>query len=293
MRFNPLPQSFHRGGALLTVCAVVLGVAGCHFPNAAEKAAAPILEKNAAARGGLEAWRGIKTMQMTGKLEAGKPRDPRKLAAAYQRPPEEVKVAARMQVAAKGELGEKPVELPFELYLARPSKKRLEIQFQGQTAVQVYDGSHGWKVRPFLGRREVEPYNEEEQRLASMETDLDGPLLDADSKGSRVELLGSEVVEGHDSYKLKVTLKNKQVRTVWVDKESLLDTKVDGSRKMDGKLKTVYTYLRDYRSVNGLMVPHQLETVVEGVVGSEKIQVERVVLNPPVDGDFFSKPKAG
>jgi len=45
-----------------------------------------------------------------------------------------------------------------------------------------------------------------------------------------------------------------------------LEVKVEGTpRRLDGKYHPVATYLRDYKSVNGLMVPFVLETAVEGV----------------------------
>jgi hypothetical protein len=185
---------------------------------------------------------------------------------------------------------DKPVQLPFVMELKRPRKTRLEIRFKGQTAVQVYDGHQGWKLRPFLGRREVEPFTAEELRVASAQTDLDGPLIDYARKGNKVELEGTEPVEGHDAFRLKVTSEDGQVRHVWVDTQTYLDVKVDGSRRLDGKPRPVWTTFRDYRPVNGLMIPHVLETTVEGVPGSEKILVERVALNPQLDDAQFSKP---
>src|SRR4051812_14530185 len=40
-------------------------------PQQAKLSAAEIVEKNVAARGGLQAWRGVQTMSLTGKLGAG------------------------------------------------------------------------------------------------------------------------------------------------------------------------------------------------------------------------------
>src|SRR6266436_1781597 len=48
------------------------------------------------------------------------------------------------------------VQLPFVMELKRPRKMRFELQFSGQTAIQVFDGANGWKLRPFLNRRVVE-----------------------------------------------------------------------------------------------------------------------------------------
>ncbi len=39
------------------------------------------------------------------------------------------------------------------------------------------------------------------------------------------------------------------------------------------------------------MIPHQLETTVEGLPGSERIVIERVALNPSLDDARFQKPR--
>lgn len=101
--------------------------------------------------------------------------------------------------------------------LKRPRKMRLELQFNGQTAIQVFDGANGWKLRPFLNRREVEPYTQDEIRIASAQSELDGLLVDYAAKGTTIDLDRIEKVEDRDTYKLKLTLKSGQVTHVWVD----------------------------------------------------------------------------
>jgi hypothetical protein len=272
------------------VAALALASGGC-WRSPSERAADGIAEKNAAARGGLKAWRKIATMSMSGTLEAGAPRDPVKLAKTYSRPEREVRADAKRALAHGREASaQKQVQLPFVLEMERPRKTRLEIQFRGQTSVQVYDGEKGWKLRPFLGRHEVEPFGPEELRQASRQAELDGPLLDWGEKGSRVNLVGTELVEGRQAYKLEVTSRGGDVRHVWVDAQTFLDVRVDGTRRMDGRLRPVLTALRDYRSVGGVMIPHLLETTVEGVPGSERIVVEKVALNPALAADRFARP---
>jgi len=63
------------------------------------------------------------------------------------------------------------------------------------------------KLRPFLNRREVEAYTADEMKVASMQADLDGPLVDYAAKGTKVELAGMEKVEDRDTYKLTLTMK--------------------------------------------------------------------------------------
>ena len=285
-----------RGNCKLCILSLLLAIGGggCgRSGTAAERAAAPIIEKNVAARGGLQAWRAVQTMSMSGKMDAGKARDPAEAAMAMQRASHRTSAERRQALleGAKEDTG-KPVQLPFVLEVERPRKMRLEIQFNGQTAVQVFDGTNGWKLRPFLGRHEVEAYTAEEEQAASEQQDLDGPLIDHTAKGTKVELEGKEQVEGRDAYKLKLTLKDGQVRHVWVDAETFLEAKMEGSpRRLDGKYHPVETYFRDYRAVDGLMIPHVLETTVEGVNGSQKVTIERVALNPKLDGSRFARPE--
>jgi hypothetical protein len=90
---------------------------------------------------------------------------------------------------------------------------------------------------------------------------------------------------------LKLTLKSGQVQHVWVDAQTFLEVKVEGTpRRLDGKYHPVATYLRDYKSVNGLMFPSVLETAVEGVKRAEKIMIDKVLLNPNLEESLFVKP---
>src|SRR5262252_4483894 len=129
--------------------------------------------------------------------------------------------------------------------MKRPRKSRLEIDFAGKTAVQVYDGAHGWKLRPFLNRNDVEAFSDLEARSQADTADLEGPLVDYAAKGTSVALEGEEPVDGHNAYRLKLTLKSGTVQHMWIDTQSFLDVKVEGvSRRMDGRMRHVWIYQR-------------------------------------------------
>jgi outer membrane lipoprotein-sorting protein len=222
---------------------------------------AQIVDRNIAARGGLAAWRAVSGLTMSGELDAGGKQDSR---------------------------------LPFVMSMKRPQKSRLEIKFQDQTAVQVWDGKQGWKVRPYLNRNEVEVYTAAETRSAGAAAELDGPLVDFAKKGTKVELAGTEVVEGKNTYRLKLTPKGGGPRTLWIDAASFLEVKIDGEpRKLDNKVHQVAIFYRDFRKVGGLQLPHTMETVVEKVKGSHKMTIQAIKLNPPLDDSLFAKPQLG
>ena len=274
------------------VLAASMASAADTTPARLNLSAADIVSKNIAARGGLQAWRAVQTISMEGKLGAG----------GNQRAPIPMpmpgKGDAKLQVPARPK---EEVQLPFVMKMERPRKVRFELQFKGQTAVQVFDGANGWKLRPFLNRKEVEPFTPDELKVASLQPDLDGPLVDYAAKGTQIDLDGIEKVEDRDAYKLKLTTKSGQTLHVWIDAQTFLETKIEGQpRRLDGKVHPVEIYYRDYRVVSGLQVPFTLETKVlpvesgakvrEAPVPSEKIVIEKVVVNPKLDASLFVKP---
>jgi len=263
-------------------------------PSRVGLSAAEIVNKNIVARGGSQAWHAVQTLSWTGKLGAG----------GNQRAA--LPVSAPGKDIAKIPTDPRPkeeVQLPFVMEMQRPRKVRFELQFRGQTAVQVYDGVNGWKLRPYLNRLEVESYSPEESRIASMQSELDGPLVDYAAKGTRIELEGLEKVEDRDTYKLKLTMKDGHAVHDWIDAHTFLEAKIEGQpRKLDGVEHPVEIYYRDYREVNGLQIPFVLETKVLPLakpvsragstpVPTEKIVIEKVEVNPKLDASMFVKPE--
>jgi outer membrane lipoprotein-sorting protein len=219
--------------------------------------AAEVVAKNLTARGGAAAWRSVETLSTSGKMDLP---------------------------------GKADLEAPFLLEQKRGRKSRLEIQFQGKTSIQVYDGTAGWKLRPFLGRKEVEQYSPLELKTASKLPDLDGPLMNADADGTKVEAEGIEKVDGRDTYKLKLIFNNGDVRHLWIDETTFLEAQIDGEPvRLRGKSLQVHTTFKDFRSVQRLMVPFQQETTLDGSRKTRKMTVESVEVNPKLDASKFAK----
>lgn len=246
-------------GLVATLAAPAVAAAGKKAPAAPGPSAAKIVEQNVKARGGLKAWQAVATLKLSGEVDAG---------------------------------GTSDARLPFVLSMKRPHKSRMELTFGGKNAVQAYDGAQGWKVRPFLNRDDVEPYTVAEARSAAATDELDGPLVDYASKGTQIEKVGTEVVEGKRTYKLQLKAKSGEERFVWIDAKTFLEAKITGEpRKLDGRTHRVALYYRDYRTVDGLKIPHVMETVVDGVRKSHKMIIKTVTVNPALDDALFAKPR--
>jgi hypothetical protein len=272
-------------------CSAALFATAERASAAAKLTADQIVAKHIAARGGVSAWHAVQTMSWTGKMDAGSGDSTSKSA---QFAEEAMAPKTRKQIAARAPdkvEQKKQVQLPFVVDMKRPTLSRVEIQFAGKTAVQVYDGKNGWKVRPYLNRNDVEPFTPDEIKASAGKWDIDGPLIGAAAKGTKVAFEAVEPVEGHEAYRLKLTAGNGDVQHIWVDAQSFLDVKVEGTpRHMDGKMRTVWIYQRDFRSEQGVMVPHLLETAVDGYPDTHKMVIEKVAVNPVLNDTLFVKP---
>lgn len=222
---------------------------------ASAQTADEIVAKHVTARGGMEKLKAVKTMRMTGTMMVGS-----------------------------------GMEAPIVLETKRPNSMRMEFTIQGLTGVQAYDGTTAWAVMPFQGKKEPEALPAEQTAIIAEQADFDGQLVDYKEKGNSVELVGKEPVEGTDAYKLKLTLKNGEVRYVYLDAEYFLEIRTEGSRTVRGTQLEFEASIGDYKEVGGLMFPHSMESGAKGTPQKQKLTISKIELNPEVDDARFKMP---
>src|SRR5205823_2912737 len=159
-----------------------------------------LVAKNIEAKGGPEALRALQTLRLTGKL-----------------------------LVQQGQ-----IELRYVEIRKRPDKVRTDASLQSMTAVQAYDGNEGWRVSPFFGRKDPEKMSADDVKPLVEDSEMDGPLVDWQTKGSTVEYLGTEDVEGTAAHKLKVVRKNGDVSFVYLDPDHFLEIRIVTQRMQHG-----------------------------------------------------------
>jgi outer membrane lipoprotein-sorting protein len=182
------------------------------------------------------------------------------------------------------------MEAPGVLIQKRGNLARLEFTVQGLTAVQAYDGKNAWQIMPFTGKKDPELMSSDEAKEVEEMADIDGPLVDYKTKGNQVELLGKEKIEGTDAYKLKVSLKNGDVQTEYIDADSFLEIKEETKRTVRGSEQVVESAIGDYKEVDGIVFPFAVESGVKGSPEKQKLTITRMELNLPVDDSIFKMP---
>jgi hypothetical protein len=173
----------------------------------------------------------------------------------------------------------------------RPNMIRQEFSLQGLTGVTAYDGKNGWKIEPWEGKKDAEPLGEDELKEVIEDSDFDGPLINYQQKGNKVDFVGMEPVEGTDAYKLKVTLANGDTRFYYMDTDYYVPIKVETKRVVRGAEREFETSVGDYKQVGGVYYPYSFESGPKGSQNRQKVTWQKIEANVTVTDSRFTKPE--
>jgi hypothetical protein len=234
---------------------VVLLAVLCFDLCAASQTAEELVNKNIEAKGGMDKIKAIETWRMTGKLIGGG------------------------ITATTGQENK------------RPNLVRETFSLQGMTAVQAYDGSTGWQIQPFGGRKDPELMGEDDMRDLLIDSDFDGPLVDYKAKGNVVEYLGHDIVDGDDALRLKVTLKNGDIVYYYLDPDTYLEIRKETQEFIRGSVRENAADLGSYKPVGGVMYPFSIASGPKNDPTQwQTVSVEKIEVNVPLDPSEFALP---
>jgi hypothetical protein len=182
------------------------------------------------------------------------------------------------------------LELGYVQIKKRPGEVREETTLQGMTQIDAYDGTQGWKISPFGGRKDPEKVSVDDAKALVEDAEIDGPLIDWKAKGSTVEYLGTEDVDGTLAHKLRVVRKNGDINYVYLDPDHFLEIRIVTQRLENGAKVENETDLGDYEKINGVFFPFSLEGGPKGTTDKQKIVVEKAEANTPIDESIFKFP---
>lgn len=241
--------------------AVIMLIAACCFvvstPSGLLHAqtADDLIAKNIEARGGMEKIQSIKTLRMTGKFEGG-----------------------GGFVAAVGQENQ------------RPNLIRETFSLQGMTAVQAYDGSNGWQIQPFGGKKDPELMGEDDLRDLLLDADFEGPLVNYKEKGNTVEFLGHDTVDGDDALRLKVTLKNGDIIYDYLDPDTFIEIRRDIQQFIRGSVRERVMSLGSYKPVDGVMFPFSIGQGTKAHPDDQIMTIRKIEANVTIDPADFMLP---
>ncbi len=225
-------------------------------PIALKETVDSLVAKNAEAKGGAQALAAVQSLRLSGKM-----------------------------LVNNGKL-----ELGYVVIKKKPGEVRAEATLQGMTQIVAYDGTEGWKISPFGGRKDPEKMSADDAKDLVETSEIDGPLINWKEKGSTVEYLGTEDVEGTLAHKLRVVRKNGDINYVYLDPDHFLEIRIITQRMENGAQVENETDLGDYEKINGVFFPFAIEGGPKGASDKQKITIEKAEANTPIDDTMFKFP---
>ena len=200
------------------------------------------------------------------------------------------KFAKVQTIKMTGKVFQMGMEMTMSVIKKRPNFSRTEVDVQGTKIVYAVDGQTGWMIMPFTGSSDPQDMPEEQLTSARKE-DMDGPFLNYQAKGNKVELVGKEVVDSVSVYNIKVTTKDDETSNYYIDASKFVILKMKAKVMAQGQLAEVETKFSDFKVANGIQSAYKIETIANGQAGAS-ITFETVEYDIPVDNAIFVKPAA-
>lgn len=225
-------------------------------PVALKETVDSLVTKNTEAKGGAQALAAVQSLKLQGKM-----------------------------LVNNGKL-----ELRYVVTKKRPGAVREETTLQGMTRIDAYDGTEGWKITPFGGRKDPEKISADDAKALIQDSEIDGPLINWKEKESTVEYLGQEDVDGTLAHKLRVTRKNGDINYVFLDPDHFLEIRIITQRMENGAQVENETDLGDYEKINGVFFPFSIEGGPKGATDKQKVIFEKAEANTPIDDSIFKFP---
>jgi outer membrane lipoprotein-sorting protein len=230
---------------------IVMATAAASFAQTADE----IVAKHIEAIGGAEKWKAIKGMEMKNKISV------------------------------------QGFEIESKTVIVAGKSLRTDVSMMGQEMITAVDGETGWKNVPAMMQGTGEP---EDMKIAEIketrkQLDLGGMLLNYKEKGTTVELVGKEKIDGAEVYNLKITDKGGEISNLFLSTTTYFTLKSSAKRNVQGQDIVADVTFSNFKAVEGLTFPHTME-VPSPMGGTMTIETDSIKLNPTIDPAIFKKP---
>ena len=192
------------------------------------------------------------------------------------------------------------MEIPIEIVQLKSGKMMTTINFQGQSIKQgVFDGEVLWSTN-FMTQKAEKSDEESTNMIKNEMNQFPDPFLNYKEKGFTAELVGTETVDGSETFKIKLTttpniIEGKEVPSIayyFFDNENFVPIQVHEEITVGpGKGMVSEIKLSDYQEAGDIYMPFSMTQGVKGQPGAP-ITMDSIEVNPTVDDSEFAFPES-
>ena len=168
---------------------------------------------------------------------------------------------------------------------------RQDINEMGMNNYQILTPTAGWSFFPIQGQQAPEAMTADDVKEGQTDLDAQGSLIDYKAKGHTVELIGKEDVDGTECFKLKLALKTGKTETYFIDPKTYYIVKLVSIKKANGQEAEVSTGLSNYQKLpEGIVVAMSVSVPFGPGVNFDYI-ISKVEVNKAIDEAIFKPAK--
>jgi hypothetical protein len=191
-------------------------------------------------------------------------------------------------------------EMTTSVWKVHNKLSRTERNFGMGSVIQLITNKGAWSTNPRSGGT-FEPTPEERAKMMTTEMDCQGTLFNYAAKGHKAELIGKEMVDGKENYKIKTTLSNGREINYFLDATTYYISQISmkggmgggrggpggggggGGQQRDPNAETIIKFSRYEKTPDGYVFA--FATALAGM-GGEMIY-ETIEVNPKVDDKLY------
>lgn len=168
----------------------------------------------------------------------------------------------------------------------RPNLWRTEVTEGTAVTVKGFDGQNGWVMKDGA----VELAAAEKSAMMKAKSSIDDPLLDAAARGWKVELAGTETLDGAQAYVIAMKNDAGETQRRYIDARTFLEVKRVSNFTYDGKSVEKTARFSNFKTFNGLTVPTTTEYMRDGKKGVYTLT--KIEFDAPLKVTAFAPPAA-
>jgi hypothetical protein len=163
-------------------------------------------------------------------------------------------------VKMSGNMTSNGADFPITMTKSHMVGSRIDFEVNETSNYQFVATTKASVFMPIYGMQEPKEAEADMFKLIAHQTDIQGGLFNYKEKGTKVEVLASEKIEGSEAYKLKLTFKLGAVVNYFIDKKTnrIVKTVAIGGGPGGADLETSFA---DYKkNADGYWFPYSMTT---------------------------------
>ncbi len=159
---------------------------------------------------------------------------------------------------------------------------RQDIAVMGMNGYSIITEKEGWTYMPFQGQTKPEPMTADDVKNSQEGLFIQDDFITYKDQGKKLEYIGKDDVDGTECFKIKMTDKNGQETSYFIDPSNYYTIKQTTKFKADGKEMEGSSMYSNYKKLpEGIVYP----MTISGGFGTT--DVATLEINPKIDESVF------